>query len=1631
MAEQAPERGTAATPEAVRDWPGTWWPAGRRLVGRARGRPAPSSLLPPRAPQRPCSDAWTTQTPGATPRELNAAHCGLGNEGLKLFAHTCMLQAACSWCAPRAARRRVHSARPVGSADAAPADAALRPRSMCLGLPLVAWLAALQRQRVAARHAVQEGGEPWWAAAACFPLSLLQVHALLHELHGPPQPAAGSDAPALKPPRVQQMTATESLLQAPSQAQSVAGPLTSNISTSRLLRAVHTHSVRSESIAPRRDAGSRLGDSVSSDTSSGVVDNPYGCNDERCGEDDEALHEGAAGAAAAAARKQQQEQEQLDVPGGLPACAGSSSRLAASVEGPLHLGPACLSARSVGGRWESPRPSSHDAAGGEAAPLPARRRSSAAGSSARPQLPPKPRSSLRERPGSAAGAVSGPPVPQQAVSPEPGGSKAPSPGGGAQPAATGGAARERRSAFGPAASAELSGSRLSLAAAKMQLSQEDVPLLAIKPSPNRRSEANGLSGTRGTLAKAALTGSWRGDGPPGAASAASGDVAAPPAEAIAAAAQEQRQQLLEPAQVGTVQQCDSICNYASWLGAGPSALDLGADPASCGQQQQQQEEESPAGSQPPTPPPQRQASRGGGSAGGSSSEEEQLPPMCRQDSDQPAAALGGAGVSPIASGAVARRDARRPPPSVLASAAQGGSSGGGAPGAGVGLLAPRARMSDWAYMSDLCNLGGSFEANCSGGLAAALGRLAEQGGHSGGGGAAEGEPSQEEPAGTPANGAQRGSAQRRSAAARPAASGSWPDANPSPSSTSLHNTLESQPASGGAAAAASAPAAARGAPAGGASPGAAAASGGARGAAAQLDRATLAAVTGTSGAEALTASQEELAAKLARLAFASPGAAAALAAQQQQRGGHPRPSAGGGWAGCVEDEPFYPTMMSDVCNLADLEDPLFGGPSSSAGGGGGGPSSGGGGGPSGGGAARAVAAAAAAAQRQSRHARGAGGSAGGARRAPLGGGSSGGGAAGPLQRALLARGGQAPPPGGPRAPGGPRQVGGPRAPAGGADSFDSFAPGAGVSYASVDAAPGAPRPGRLGKTFTVTDGGVVETPGVGEFAGGGDGVVVVNPLAGGSPLKSPRRAGGAPLRCESAAAAAERGDADCDVGVGWRPDSVSRGCSLVPDEPEKPGWAAVPRAMSQAEAEPALKRPRLDGEPEPQEPQEQPLAQQQQQQQQQPPLPTGPRLAALFQVSAGLPREPSPGAMHGCRIAAWAPGGGGYAAALASGARVYWSQLELGGAGAPAAGKEGIALPCRRRAPPAAALDALAHAGEVQALALAAAPAADDGEVLLASVDAFGVANLARLTLPRRGAAAEDEAAEADGAAGGAPAPAPRVAAPARLRPADGCREGGWAGVALGGAGGGGLLAATARGFARDVSLYDAASGAAVRSWGCALHPYALTFLPDGVCGPGGLLAVAEGHTVSLWDARAAGCAARVVPGGVGQPLFALGWCGAQGGLLGAAGAERGLYLTEPRKWRQLAKWSGATRLAVHSLAFLDSDPRCAVLAGLDLEVLCGRWDRPGGGGARPFPSSGPAPEDGPGPAHAAAGAPGSGDRSRGGGCAPAGGAAAAEPAPGFSFRGDARWLGVSKAPGADVLAGFAASGNVVYARVV
>lgn len=92
-------------------------------------------------------------------------------------------------------------------------------------------------------------------------------------------------------------------------------------------------------------------------------------------------------------------------------------------------------------------------------------------------------------------------------------------------------------------------------------------------------------------------------------------------------------------------------------------------------------------------------------------------------------------------------------------------------------------------------------------------------------------------------------------------------------------------------------------------------------------------------------------------------------------------------------------------------------------------------------------------------------------------------------------------------------------------------------------------------------------------------------------------------------------------------------------------------------------------------------------------------------------------------------------------------------------------------------------------------------------------------------------------------------------------------------------------------------------------------------------------------------------------------------------------------------------------------------MSGLDLEVLCGRWDKPAGGIG------------------------GAGGGAGGGRAAPVVTCGTVEDAlvtdlpgnsssAGFAFRGDGRWLGVSKSVGVDVLAGLTAAGSLVLASV-
>ena len=117
------------------------------------------------------------------------------------------------------------------------------------------------------------------------------------------------------------------------------------------------------------------------------------------------------------------------------------------------------------------------------------------------------------------------------------------------------------------------------------------------------------------------------------------------------------------------------------------------------------------------------------------------------------------------------------------------------------------------------------------------------------------------------------------------------------------------------------------------------------------------------------------------------------------------------------------------------------------------------------------------------------------------------------------------------------------------------------------------------------------------------------------------------------------------------------------------------------------------------------------------------------------------------------------------------------------------------------------------------------------------------------------------------------------------------------------------------------------------------------------------------------------------------------------------MLVWDPRRWTAIGRWSNCLKYEATGLHFLSSDPARCVVAGLDYEALAGEWsgNRAArlGGGHRTSSSVRPDGE----------------------------GAAAVDSGRGVSFRGDARWLGLAKATGQDVVAAMTASSNLYIAE--
>lgn len=409
------------------------------------------------------------------------------------------------------------------------------------------------------------------------------------------------------------------------------------------------------------------------------------------------------------------------------------------------------------------------------------------------------------------------------------------------------------------------------------------------------------------------------------------------------------------------------------------------------------------------------------------------------------------------------------------------------------------------------------------------------------------------------------------------------------------------------------------------------------------------------------------------------------------------------------------------------------------------------------------------------------------------------------------------------------------------------------------------------------------------------------------------------------------------------------------------------------------------------------------------------RVVSLLRSRINLPAPPSPGPLHGCRVAAHLLPSGCVKAYVATSASVYSVEVPASATQAAAVGlgKEGVRLAHDGGPSTPHRLDSHAHRGEVQSLALQQYA---DSAAVLASVDCYGHATLSAADTGRGSGATVSSSLEVGG--------------PSRRLAPSAVPEAGWCGVALPHQRP--SHAAVARYFPQDITVYDVSTGQRLGVWRSLQCPTALMYLPMGsttLAGGGEhLLAVAEEHCVSLWDVRCGGssggsgkggCVERVYTSSGGSSQHALAWCTAQGGLLATTGTERCVALIDPRKWRVVQKWPNCLRQAAHYLAFSSLQPKYCFVSGFDNECVCDVWDAPGSAKrAAGATWAGPAPggEDG--------GGEGAFSRS----------------SSALAFRGDGRWLGMCRAdwpctaPGAaqqqDVAVGFSAPGSLFVSSV-
>lgn len=232
-----------------------------------------------------------------------------------------------------------------------------------------------------------------------------------------------------------------------------------------------------------------------------------------------------------------------------------------------------------------------------------------------------------------------------------------------------------------------------------------------------------------------------------------------------------------------------------------------------------------------------------------------------------------------------------------------------------------------------------------------------------------------------------------------------------------------------------------------------------------------------------------------------------------------------------------------------------------------------------------------------------------------------------------------------------------------------------------------------------------------------------------------------------------------------------------------------------------------------------------------------------------------------------------------------------------------------------------------------------------------------------------------------------------QLQPNESLRESGWAGIAMSSANPG--SAAIARHYAQDVTVFD--GEVSVRTYN-TIHPTTSVQLFSSSLeseeGAATLLAVSEGPLVSMWDVRVPGDKriARLGSNPHNPHIYATA-VSSEKGWIAATGADRSVSVWDTRTWRIVHRWSNCIKYEATALHFSRQNPSYCYVGGADYEVVLGEW-----AGEK---------------------------RSRFGGGMMTGKDMESVAA----FRGDSKWLGLSRAQHSDSLAGITANGELYVAE--